>query len=36
MKLDDTEVSYGMLDEGSARLAAMLKEKGDHPATGWA
>ena len=28
IKLDDTEVSYGMLDEGSARMAAVLKEKG--------
>jgi long-chain acyl-CoA synthetase len=27
IKLDDTEVSYGMLDEGSARLAGLLKEK---------
>ena len=33
IKLDDTEVSYGALDEGSARLAAILKEKGMSPAT---
>jgi len=31
VKLDDTEVSYGMLNEGSARLAALLKEKGVSP-----
>ena len=28
LKLDDTVVSYAMLDEGSARVAAMLREKG--------
>jgi len=31
VKLDDTEVSYGMVEEGSARLAAILKEKGVEP-----
>jgi long-chain acyl-CoA synthetase len=31
IKLDDTEVSYGMLDEGSARMAGLLKEKGVKP-----
>ncbi|MBA3358945.1 MAG: AMP-binding protein, partial [Thermoleophilaceae bacterium] len=31
VKLDDTEVSFGMLNEGSARLAALLKEKGVSP-----
>ena len=28
IKLDDTELTYGMLDEGSARVAALLKSKG--------
>jgi long-chain acyl-CoA synthetase len=28
LKLDDTEVSYGMLDEASARLAGVLADKG--------
>jgi len=28
IKLDDVEVSYGALDEGSARMSAILKEKG--------
>ena len=28
MKLDDTEVSYTLLDEGSARIAGMLREQG--------
>ncbi len=28
IKLDDTEVSYGMLAEGSARVAGLLKAKG--------
>jgi long-chain acyl-CoA synthetase len=27
-KLDDVELSYGMLDEGSARVAGLLKSKG--------
>src|SRR5215210_8938914 len=27
-KLDDVELSYSMLDEGSARVAALLKSKG--------
>jgi long-chain acyl-CoA synthetase len=31
LKLDDTEVSYGMLNDGSARVAAMLKAKGFEP-----
>ncbi|MDQ3643949.1 MAG: long-chain fatty acid--CoA ligase [Actinomycetota bacterium] len=31
VKLDDTEVSYGMLDEGGARVAGLLKEKGVDP-----
>jgi len=31
IKLDDTEVSYAMLDEGSARVAGLLKEKGVEP-----
>src|ERR671933_456115 len=29
--LADTEVSYAMLDEGSARVAALLKAKGVEP-----
>src|SRR3954467_10802273 len=28
IKLDDTEISYQMLDEGSARIAGLLKSKG--------
>jgi len=28
LKLDDTEVTYEMLNEGSARIAGLLKEKG--------
>ncbi|CAN5595974.1 long-chain fatty acid--CoA ligase [soil metagenome] len=31
VKLDDTEVSYGMLEEGSARMSAILKQKGVKP-----
>jgi long-chain acyl-CoA synthetase len=31
MKLDDTEVSYALLDEGSARIAGMLREQGVGP-----
>jgi long-chain acyl-CoA synthetase len=31
IKLDDTEVSYGLLNEGSARMAGLLKEKGVEP-----
>ncbi|MBA2347846.1 MAG: long-chain fatty acid--CoA ligase [Solirubrobacterales bacterium] len=31
LKLDDTEVSYAALDEGSARVAGMLKEMGVEP-----
>jgi long-chain acyl-CoA synthetase len=31
IKLDDTELSYGMLDEGSARVAGLLKSKGVEP-----
>jgi long-chain acyl-CoA synthetase len=31
LKLDDAEVTYGMLDEGSARVAALLREKGVEP-----
>ena len=31
VKLDDTEVSYAMLEEGSARMAAILKDKGVGP-----
>jgi long-chain acyl-CoA synthetase len=30
-KLDDVELSYSMLDEGSARVAALLKSKGLEP-----
>src|ERR687898_2480316 len=30
-KLDDVELSYPMLDEGSARVAALLKSKGLEP-----
>jgi long-chain acyl-CoA synthetase len=31
VKLDDLEVSYSMLEEGTARLAAILEEKGVEP-----
>ncbi len=31
LKLDDAEVSYGLLDEGSARIAALLAAKGVEP-----
>ena len=31
LKLDDAEVTYGLLDEGSARVAALLAEKGVEP-----
>jgi long-chain acyl-CoA synthetase len=31
LKLDDTTVSYAMLDEGSARVAGLLKSKGMEP-----
>src|SRR5918994_6883656 len=31
IKLDDTEVSYGALGEGSARMAGVLKQKGMQP-----
>jgi long-chain acyl-CoA synthetase len=31
VKLDDVEVSFDMLDEGSARLAALVKQKGIDP-----
>jgi len=31
LKLDDAELSYGLLDEGSARIAALLREKGVEP-----
>ncbi len=31
VKLDDTEVSYGLLAEGSARMSSILKEKGVEP-----
>jgi long-chain acyl-CoA synthetase len=31
VKLDDTEVSFGALGEGSARMAGILKEKGMQP-----
>jgi long-chain acyl-CoA synthetase len=30
-KLDDTELNYGLLDEGSARIAGLLKSKGLEP-----
>ncbi len=37
VKLDDTEVSYAMLEEGSARMAAILQRQGHRaPATAWA
>src|SRR3954454_23289221 len=28
LKLDDAELTYGLLDEGSARVAALLRDKG--------
>src|SRR4029079_3739858 len=31
LKLDDTVVTYAQLDDGSARVAAMLREKGVEP-----
>jgi long-chain acyl-CoA synthetase len=31
LRLDDMEVSYGLLDEGSARLAAVLADRGLEP-----
>jgi long-chain acyl-CoA synthetase len=31
VKLDDTEVTYGLLDEGSARVAGLLRERGVGP-----
>ena len=31
VKLDDTEMSFALLEEGSARMAAILKEKGVGP-----
>jgi long-chain acyl-CoA synthetase len=31
LKLDDTEVSYGLLNEGAARVAGLLKAKGVGP-----
>jgi long-chain acyl-CoA synthetase len=31
VKLDDFELNYGLLNEGSARVAALLKEKGVEP-----
>ncbi|MCW2966258.1 MAG: long-chain fatty acid--CoA ligase [Solirubrobacteraceae bacterium] len=31
LKLDDAELSYGLLDDGSARVAALLKDKGVGP-----
>jgi long-chain acyl-CoA synthetase len=31
LRLDDMEVSYGLLDEGSARLAAVLADRGVEP-----
>ncbi|HEX5895898.1 MAG TPA: AMP-binding protein, partial [Thermoleophilaceae bacterium] len=30
-KLDDVELNYSMLDEGSARVAGLLKSKGLEP-----
>src|SRR3954471_12954080 len=30
-KLDDMELSYGLLDEGSARIAGILRSKGLQP-----
>src|SRR3954454_22173610 len=31
LKLDDAELSYGLLDDGSARVAALLADKGVEP-----
>src|SRR4051794_5272440 len=31
LKLDDAEVTYAMLDEGTARVAALLRDKGLEP-----
>ena len=31
LKLDDAELSYGLLNEGSARVAGLLKERGFQP-----
>src|SRR3954470_11062827 len=31
LKLDDAELNYGLLDGGSARVAALLKDKGVEP-----
>jgi long-chain acyl-CoA synthetase len=31
LRLDDMEVSYGLLDEGSARIAALLADRGVEP-----
>src|SRR3954471_2640458 len=31
LKLDDATVTYAMLDEGSARVAALLRDKGIEP-----
>src|SRR5918995_3692231 len=31
VKLDDVELSYGMLDEGGKRVAGLLKSKGPEP-----
>src|SRR5215216_998085 len=31
LKLDDTVVTYDLLDDGSARVAAMLRDKGVEP-----
>jgi long-chain acyl-CoA synthetase len=31
LKLDDLELSYGLLDEGSARVAALLRDRGVGP-----
>src|SRR5918995_6510494 len=31
VKLDDAEVTYGLLDEGSARVAGILRERGIQP-----
>ncbi|MCW2989727.1 MAG: long-chain fatty acid--CoA ligase, partial [Solirubrobacterales bacterium] len=31
LKLDDAELTYGLLDQGSARIAALLRDKGFEP-----
>src|SRR4051812_17021184 len=31
LKLDDAEVTYAMLDEGTARVAALMRDKGVEP-----